>query len=245
MSDTRLDNRDIEFNKGFNKDIDWDKNGFNNDKRNQNVSHQGINCGSVMGFISSLQEISVQENLLVGNLDKNLFTLQKTICGIKNGMSLGTLTSITIILHVIFCYVFSYKQVIDTFQDNIFLEVIIKYLPAIATVMITIYISNLSKYAVGDYTARALKTFYTGKLVSTMVIGFLIFVSFVYIEVLLSKISYYPSMQYAMHVFMSDIKSIFFETIMLVLISAFLPFLFYGFRKILFSSSQKSEYEKY
>ena len=98
--DTGFDGRDIEWhNKGYSKDVEFDKSKENRDK---NVKE--LNCGSPMGFISGLQEISVQENLLDGSIDKNLFTLQKTICALRNGMNLGFTSSLTIILHIVFCF---------------------------------------------------------------------------------------------------------------------------------------------
>lgn len=239
--DTGFDSRDIEWhNKGYSKDIDFDKSKENRDK---NVKE--INCGSPMGFISSLQEISVQENLLEGSIDKNLFTLQKTICALKNGMSLGFTSSLTIILHILFCYIFSFEYLINLFKNNEIMGLFIKYLPAIITITITIYISNLSKYAVGDYTARALKTFYIGKMTSTVIVGFVIFISFMYLEFLLNKISFHTSMVYAKNIFYSHIHTIYYITIILILISSFLPFLFYGFRKFLFNSSEKFKYDEY
>jgi hypothetical protein len=67
--DTGFDGRDIEWhNKGFNKDIDFDK---SKESRDKNITKEP-NCGSPMGFISSLQEISVQENLLDGS-NRGLF----------------------------------------------------------------------------------------------------------------------------------------------------------------------------
>jgi len=240
--DTGLDARDIEWNnKGYGKDIEF----YKNKDRNNQSSQNGINCNSVMGFISSLQEISVQENLLDGDIDKNLFTLQKTVCAIKNGMSLGFSSSITIILHIIFCYLFSFEYAINLFKENEAIGLFIKYLPAIVTIAITIYISNLSKFAVGDYTSRALKTFFIGKMTSTVAVGFVIFISFIYLEYFLNKISFNSTMLYAKNMFYSDINTIYYITIILILISSFLPFLFYGFRKLLFSSSQKSKYDEY
>ena len=113
--DTGLDARDIEWNnKGYGKDIEF----YKNKDRNNQSSQNGINCNSVMGFISSLQEISVQENLLDGDIDKNLFTLQKTVCAIKNGMSLGFSSSITIILHIIFCFFFSFQYANNLFKET-------------------------------------------------------------------------------------------------------------------------------
>ncbi|MCT7910266.1 hypothetical protein N5912_00345 [Arcobacter lacus] len=240
--DTGFDGRDIEWhNKGYGRDIDFDK---SNENSNKNVVKE-INCGSPMGFISSLQEISVQEKLLEGSIDKNLFTIQKTVCAIKNGLSLGFVSSITILFHILFCYLFSYKFVINSFKNNEILGLFIEYLPALITIAVTVYISNLSKYAVGDYTARALKTFYIGKMTSTMAVGFVIFISFIYLEPLLNKISFNTSMIYAKQLFFRDIRTIYYSTITLILMSSFLPFLFYGLRKILFNSSEKSKYDEY
>ncbi len=240
--DTGFDGRDIEWhNKGFNKDIDFDK---SKESRDKNITKEP-NCGSPMGFISSLQEISVQENLLDGSIDKNLFTLQKTICALRNGMNLGFTSSLTIILHIVFCYIFSFEYIITLFKSNEIMGLFIKYSPAIITIAITVYISNLSKYAVGDYTARALKTFYIGKMTSTVIVGFVTFLSFIYLEVLLNKISFNNSMIYAKNMFYVNINTIYYITIMLILISSFLPFLFYGFRKFLFNSSEKFKYDEY
>jgi len=237
-----FDGRDIEWhNKGYTKDVD-----FGNNRANPSQTSQGtINCSSVMGFISSLQEISVQENLLETSIDKNLFTLQKTICALKNGLSLGFASSFTIILHILFCYMFSYEIFISFFKNNEIVALCFKYSPALVTIAITIYISNLSKYAVGDYTARALKTFFIGKMVSTVIVGFVIFISFIYLDVLLSKVSFNNTMLYAKYIFHRDISTTYYITIVLILISSFLPFLFYGFRKILFSSSEKTKYDEY
>jgi hypothetical protein len=99
--------------------------------------------------------------------------------------------------------------------------------------------------AVGDYTARALKTFYIGKMTSTVIVGFVTFISFIYLEVLLNKISFNNSMIYAKNIFYININTIYYITIMLILISSFLPFLFYGFRKFLFNSSEKFKYDEY
>lgn len=232
--------RDIEWhNKGFGKDFDFVKN------PNNGMIQNSLQCNSVMNFISSLQEISVQENLIENSIDKNLFTLSKTFCALKNGMNLGFSTSITIVFHIIFCYIFSYKIVINFFYNNEILGMFIKYLPALITIIVTIYISNLSKYAVGDYTARALKTFYIGKMFSTVIVGIIIFVSFVYLDYILGKISFNNHMLQAKAEFFNNINIIHYTTIILILISSFLPFLFYGFRKILFTSSEKSKYEEY
>ncbi|MCT7633309.1 hypothetical protein [Aliarcobacter butzleri] len=94
-------------------------------------------------------------------------------------------------------------------------------------------------------TARALKTFYIGKMTSTMAVGFVIFISFIYLEPLLNKISFNTSMVYAKQLFFRDIRTIYYSTITLILMSSFLPFLFYGLRKILFNSSEKSKYDEY
>lgn len=239
--DTGFDGRDIEWhNKGFEKDIDYGK---TRDSFNQ--SPLGLDCSTVIGFISSLQEISVQESLLEDSIDKNLFTLQKTYCALKNGMKLGFSSSTTILIHILFCYVFSYEFLIDFFKDNELIGLFIKYIPAIITIGVTIYISNLSKYAVGDYTARALKVFYLGKMFSTVIVGFVIFISFMYLEFLLNEISFNSTMTYAKNIFFNSINSIYYITIILILISSLLPFLYYGFRKILFSTSEKSKYDRY
>jgi hypothetical protein len=120
--DTGFDGRDIEWhNKGFNKDIDFDK---SKESRDKNITKEP-NCGSPMGFISSLQEISVQENLLDGSIDKNLFTLQKTICALRNGMNLGFTSSLTIILHIVFCYIFSFEY--GPYLTEIFLLLLLLY----------------------------------------------------------------------------------------------------------------------
>src|SRR5574344_1183315 len=104
--DTGFDGRDIEWhNKGFNKDIDFDK---SKESRDKNITKEP-NCGSPMGFISSL----------------------------------------TIILHIVFCYIFSFEYIMNLFKNNEIMGLFIKYLPAIVTIAITVYISNLSKYAVG------------------------------------------------------------------------------------------------
>lgn len=239
--DTGFDARDIEWNsKGYGKDIEFGK-----EKLDQNSSQGNINCNSVMGFISSLQEISVQENLLESSIDKNLFTLQKTVCALKVGMNLGFTSSLLIVVQLLFYYWFSFEFMINLVNDNIALGLFIKYIPTIIIVSLTIYIAYLSKYAVGDYTAKALKTFFIGKMTSTFAIGFVIFVSFVYLRYLLDKISFNSTMIYAKNMFYSDINTIYYVTVILILISSFLPFLFYGFRKILFSTSEKAKYDKY
>jgi len=239
--DTGFDARDIEWNnKGYNKDVEWDKS-----KNQPNALQKENMCGSIMGFISGLQEISVQENLLDNSIDKNLFTLSKTVCALKVGMSLGIASSITILFHILFCYLFSFEFMINFFANNQLVGMVVKYLPAIITIAVTIYISNLSKYAVGDYTAKALKTFFMGKLTSTFGVGFVIFALFVYLEKLLSYISFNSATIYAKNMFYSDINTIYYTTIMLILISSFLPFLFYGLRKILFSSNEKTKYDEY
>ena len=241
--DTGFDARDLEWNsKGFGKDIEYESKRTNQSKAN---GVQESSCGNVMGFVSSLQEISVQENLLDDSIDKNLFTLHKTFCALKVGMNLGFASSVTIILHILFCYLFSYHFVIDFFKNNQILGMFLKYMPAIVTIAVSIYIANLSKYAVGDYTARAIKTFFIGKMTSTVVVGFFIFVSFVYLEALLLKISFNNSMLYAKYMFYQNITATYYITVVLILISSFLPFLFYGLRKLLFSSNEKTKYDEY
>lgn len=241
--DTGFDSRDIAWdNKGYARDIDFNKSDQNN---NSSLSKETNICGSVMGYISSLQEISVQEKLLQNSIDKNLFTIQKTLCGLKNGASLGLVSSITIVLQIIFCYIFSYEIIIDMFKDKYSLGLFIKYLPAIITVVVTIYISNLSKYAIGDYTSSALKTFYVGKMVATVLVSFVIFFSFYYLEFILDKTTFNEATTYAKNIFLHNIETTFYVTTILILLASFLPFLFYGFRKILFNSSQKFKYEKY
>ncbi len=134
---------------------------------------------------------------------------------------------------------------IDFFTGKEIPMLVFKYFPAIVTIAITIYISNLSKYAVGDFTAKAIKTFYIGKMVSTMIAGMLIFSLVVYLNIMLKDVHINQSFEYAKIVFNSNIRTFYFNTIVLILISSFLPFLFYGFRKIFFTSNEQSDYDKY
>lgn len=236
-------NNDVEFDtRGFAKDIEYGKSKTNKDNNGNNLDDS---CGSITGFISKIQEISVQESLLDGSIDKNLFTLQKTLCALKNGFNLGIATATTIILHILFCFIFSFEFLIDFFTGKEIPMLVFKYFPAIVTIAITIYISNLSKYAVGDFTAKAIKTFYIGKMVSTMIAGMLIFSLVVYLNIMLKDVHINQSFEYAKIVFNSNIRTFYFNTIVLILISSFLPFLFYGFRKIFFTSNEQSEYDKY
>lgn len=237
-------NKDVEFDgRGFSKDIEFDKEKNLNKSTNNNNSDEA--CGTVMGFISKIQEVSVQEALLDGSIDKNLFTLQKTYCALKKGFYLGLSTSITILMHIIFCFFFSFYEVLSFFEGKEESMLVFKYFPALVTIIVTIYIANFSKYAVGDFTAKAIKTFYIGKMFSTISAGLLLFMILSFINANINSFHLSRSFEYAKQMFISDINAIYFETIFLVLLSSFLPFLFYGFRKIFFNTDEQSEYEKY
>lgn len=237
-------NKDVEFDgRGFSKDIEFGKD--KNANKSSSTASGDETCGSIMGFISKIQEVSVQENLLDGSIDKNLFTLQKTYCAMKKGLYLGLSSSLTILLHIVFCFIFSFHEVVSLFNGKEESMLMFKYFPAIITIIITIYIANFSKYAVGDFTAKAIKTFYMGKMFATISAGIGLFILFTIISSTLGNYHINKSFEYAKQMFILDINTIYFQTIFLILLSSFLPFLFYGFRKIFFNINEQSEYDKY
>lgn len=242
MSESGL-SKDIDFDgRGFAKDVEFGK-----DKQNKNSksSSNDDECGTITGFISKMQEISVQESLITGNIDKNLFTLQKTLCALKNGFKLGFGTAITILLHIIFCFVFSFEFIINFFERNETVFLILKYFPAIITIIISIFIANLSRYAVGDFTAKGIKTFFLGKFIATIISGFLIILVFSYINSFLAGIHINQMFENAKYIFNQNISTLYFQIVFLILLSSLLPFLFYGFRSLFFNSNSEDDYNKY
>ncbi|MDX9814713.1 MAG: hypothetical protein RBS91_08665 [Sulfurimonadaceae bacterium] len=224
------------------KDLEWDK----NKSAEQGARPSGSeSCGTVLGFISTIQEISVQEALLTEKLDKTLFTLSKTLCAFKNGLSIGISTSFLIIGHVLMIYLFSFSYISSKFETNPFLGFAIEHLFVALVLFVTIYISYLSKFAVGEYTAKAIKSFFMGKLSSTMGIGFVVYLSFLYIEPFLAKANLNPTMAMAREVFIDKLPVTFYITVFLLVFSAFLPFAIYSLRSVLFKDDHVEKYKNY
>lgn len=231
---------------GYGRDIDLQKSDVGNNNNNKGSSSQSdgtSKCGSFIDFISQIQEISVQESRLENGLDKDLFTLQKTICALWSGFKLGLSSMILILLYIIVELVL-YIDAVEKSIDNNGVLFFIKMLPVFLTVGITLYITTISRFAVGNYTNTAIKTFFAGKLVSTLIVGVLFINLLYYLKPLLlsSNISLLHSigLEYS-----ENFNSVLTVTFLLVSISAFAPFFIYGFRKIFFSIDRTDEYEKY
>ena len=229
---------------GYGRDIDLQKSDANGNRKGNSSSSDGTeNCGSFIDFISKIQEISVQESKLESGLDKDLFTLQKTICALWSGFKLGLSSMILILLYIIVELVL-YVDTIEKSINNDGVLFFIRMLPVFLTVGITLYITTISRFAVGSYTNTAIKTFFAGKLVSTLIVGVLFINLLYYLKPLLlsSNISLFHSigLEYS-----ENFNSVLTVTFLLVSISAFAPFFIYGFRKIFFSIDRTDEYEKY
>ncbi len=201
------------------------------------------NCGSFIDFISSIQEISSQESKLETGIDKTLFTIKKSLCGMWSGFMLGVSTMLTVFLYVLieiaFCFDYVYNYI-----GNEHLMFAIKSIPIILTVSITLYITSISRYAVGQYTNMAIKTFFTGKLMSTLAIGFVLYFLLSLLEAYLPTVSNKVIYTAGLHF---EKKAIEIHTISFILtsISAFAPFFVYAFRKVFFGNDRTAEYDNY
>lgn len=227
---------------GYAKDIDLQKSDKNSKSSSSQKDSNG--CGGFISFISQIQEMSVQESKLENGLDKELFTLQKTICALWTGFKLGLSTMILIFLYIMVEFAFCFDYIKDYFGNNDIAIYFLKFLPTLATVGITLYLTTISRFAVGNYTNTAIKTFFAGKLLSTMMLG-VIFIKFLYIfKDYLSETKYYLLFEAGIN-FKADFNSVLTVTFLLVCISAFAPFFIYAFRKTFFSIDRTKEYENY
>jgi len=240
---------------GWQSTNDFDSANFNNQnaKKEQNKEKKE----NFLDFLSSVQKMSVMEDLTDENFDSNLFTLKETLNGFNHGFKLGLYANVLLVIHVLLAFTFSFKPILSYF-DSAFQVTFLYYLPAFIIVGSTILISTVSKFAVGSYTNKAIKTFFMGKLLGSLIIGVAVLVASTFLfDYISSQLPYIYGSDFtflsmnstilydAMITFVDKRSVLYFELSMLLFVSMILPFMVYGLRKYFFTPDNESAYEDY
>lgn len=217
----------------WNKDIQFGNNNSNPNEKKYN---------SIISYISSIQEISVQEKNLDNMLDKNLFTLQRSLQGFFCGIKVGFIKLFLLLLMYV-CQIMVCLEIYrNSFLNTSLLKMIIIYFPIVLVISFIFYISQIGKYAVGNFTNKAIKIFYLGDFFINIVFG--VFILYCYDNIL----------QYSKIIFINDetllmiLKlslKMYFLNFLIIFIAIFFPILFYILRKIFFTENKINEYDRY
>lgn len=209
-------------------------------------------------FISEIERISEIESKSEEKLDAGLFTTKEVLNGFRNGFKVGIIANILIFLHIFIFILLSFSVVTDflSFEPAPFF--LLKYIFAILTIIVTVFIASLSRLAVGSYTNKAIITFFGGKFLSSFMSGILLIFLLGYLRAIVSdhstaiaeflnKFAKTPLTEANSEVyyFVNSFPSLYYETIMLVLASSFLPYIFFWLRKYFFKSNRISDYKSY
>lgn len=237
----------------WSRDIDLSQTSQSQRKDNKASYHT-----TVIEFISEIERISEIEAKSESKLEKGLFTTKEVLNGFMNGFKVGILTNIFIFLHILVFALLSFSFVTNFLKFEPAPFFLLKYLFAVLIIVTTIFIASLSRLAVGAYTNKAIITFFSGKFISSFASGILILFLLSFLEAVIldnfNSILHFLSSytQNSLEIVDSDLKyfissfpALYFETIVLVLISSFLPFMFFGLRKYFFSTNRISDYENY
>lgn len=232
---------------------DFNAHNNGNTSKNQLVNRKQ----TLIEFLSDVQRMSVMEAVSEDDFDKDLFTIKESLYGFNHGFKLGIYANIFLFIHLIIAFLFSFDNIINSFQSKI-LQYFIYYIPAFVIIISTLYISTLSKLAVGEYTNKAIKTFFMGKFLGSLIVGIIVLVTTSYLfdlasanleYILTLNISYFgygsQDLYKALIVFLSHKNIIYFELSILLFTSTILPFTIYGLRKYFFSINNQSAYEEY
>ena len=220
----------------------WDRDSqlFTGNNQSHNKPEKLSYHTTAIEFISDIERISEIEAKSEEKLDRGLFTTKEVLNAVMNGFKIGLFSNIFIFAHIVIVTLLSFSFVVNFLHFEPAPFYFLKYLFAIVVIIVTLFISALSRLAVGGYTNKAITSFFTGKFLSSFTTGILILFLLGYFRAvtidnynsIVAFLTNHTNTPFELATsdlnhFINSFPSLYYEVIALVLISSFMPFMFF------------------
>lgn len=215
---------------------------------------------SSVAVISHIQELSVIESKTNDKIDSQLFTLARVIQFTKASLELAITSNMFLFLFLVFYILTEILTVL--YEIPTIPHVFLQYTFFILVMMLLVYFTSLVRFAIGDYTKRAILILFSTKMAFCLIFGYFIILASQSYEIyvannpdnLISFIQFFIdylslSNDKANLIFNAmvgiNIEKLNYTLYSAVAMNSFLPLFVFIISKYVFNINTQKEYEKY